>query len=123
MIVRQDYRRRRNDRLPDVAADGTALAPQRERRDPSPQILLSLYRQMYQFSLGHGIRYWYAAMERSLARVLLRMNFPFQQLCPQTDYYGPVAPYLADLRVLETHLAQSNPQLLAWMRSSDEDTR
>lgn len=88
-------------------------------RNNTPQILLSLYRQMYAFSLNNGIRYWYAAMERSLARVLTRMNFGFRQVGPPTDYYGPVAPYLADLRELEARVGKSNPALLAWMHHTE----
>ncbi|MDP2263615.1 MAG: PEP-CTERM/exosortase system-associated acyltransferase [Hydrogenophaga sp.] len=104
LMVRQDYRRRQPTRT--------------ELMDDSPQILLSLYRQMYEYSLANGIRYWYAAMERSLARALTRMSFSFRQIGPATDYYGPVAPYVADLRELEARLAEFNPALLSWMRSS-----
>ena len=75
---------------------------------------------MYIYSINNGIRYWYAAMERSLARALTRMNFAFNQVGPQTDYYGPVAPYMADLRELETRVGASDPALLAWMRSTEE---
>jgi N-acyl amino acid synthase of PEP-CTERM/exosortase system len=90
-------------------------------REDSPLILLSLYREMYEYSLENGIRYWYAAMERSLARALTRMGFSFRQIGPATDYYGPVAPYVADLRELETRLGEFNPGLLAWMRSAVAD--
>lgn len=119
LMVRKDYRRRHGERPPSGAAmeeDSTYL---HEMRNSSPQILLSLYRAMYIFSLRNGIRYWYAAMERSLARILTRMNFGFQQIGPATDYYGPVAPYVADLRFLEHQLSQKNPDLLRWMRGSD----
>lgn len=116
LMVSQDYRRRRGDILASVTIQEGPAIPAHEMRDNSPQILLSLYRQMYAFSLNNGIRYWYAAMERSLARALTRMNFGFRQIGPPTDYYGPVAPYLADLRELEALVGQSNPALLAWMR-------
>lgn len=79
--------------------------------------MLAMYRQMYVYSVNNNIRYWYAAMERSLARVLSRMNFGFQQIGPFTDYYGPVALYVADLRVLEYQVSQRDPALLAWMRA------
>ena len=108
LMVRQDYRRRQPSR--------------QEMLDDSPQILLSLYRQMYEYSLESGIRYWYAAMERSLARALTRMGFSFRQIGPATDYYGPVAPYVANLRELEARLAEFNPALLAWMRQSLAET-
>lgn len=119
LMVRKDYRRRHGEQPPSGAStdEGESVrAP--EPRNPSPEILLSLYRQMYAYSLKNGIRYWYAAMERSLARILTRMNFGFQQIGPATDYYGPVAPYIADLRVFEYQLGQRNPALLSWMRSA-----
>lgn len=121
LMVRQDYRRRVGDLPPSGAPGEAAVAAQVEndRRSGSPQILLSLYREMYAYSLDNNIRYWYAAMERSLARALVRMGFNFQQIGPTTDYYGPVAPYVADLRMLEAKLAQNNPALLAWMRNSN----
>jgi N-acyl amino acid synthase of PEP-CTERM/exosortase system len=121
LMVRHDYRRRAGE-LPPIggltAKQGADLP--NERRAPSPQILLSMYRQMYAHSVQNGIRYWYAAMERSLARALGRLHFGFRQIGPATDYYGPVAPYVADLRVLEMQLSQHNPALLSWMRSTPE---
>lgn len=118
LMVRKDYRRRHGERPPSGAAiEEAEPAYPHEMRNHSPQILLCLYRAMYAYSLQNGIRYWYAAMERSLARILTRMNFGFQQIGPATDYYGPVAPYVADLRVLEHQLSQKNPELLAWMSS------
>ncbi len=123
LMVRQDYRRRQGDMLAGVTPEIGSAVPEHEMRDNSPQIVLNLYRQMYAYSLKNGIRYWYAAMERSLARVLTRMNFAFRQIGPQTDYYGPVAPYLADLRELEARLGESHPTLLAWMQRPQDSGR
>ena len=122
LMVHRSYRRRQGERPPVGASVDEAMPPAgvHELRNPSPLILLNMYRQAYAYSLRNDIRYWYAAMERSLARILTRMNFGFQQIGPATDYYGPVAPYMADLRVLERQLGQQNPALLAWMRSSAE---
>jgi N-acyl amino acid synthase of PEP-CTERM/exosortase system len=123
LMVRRDYRRRRGDILSGVntAADQprSSALPDGERRMESPQILLTLYRQMYQHSLEAGIRYWYAAMERPLARSLQRMAFTFEQIGPETDYFGPVAPFMTDLRRLEVNLESRNPALLAWMQKPD----
>jgi N-acyl amino acid synthase of PEP-CTERM/exosortase system len=125
LVVRKSYRRRVGDTLagvPEVFTMGRPLvglpnepAPG-ERRSNSPQILLGLYRELYQYSTEAGIRYWYAAMERSLARVLSRLHFEFTPIGMETDYYGPVTPYLADLRDLERRLGKNNPQMLAWFR-------
>lgn len=121
LMVRKSYRRRHGEQPPSGAAmtqeDDSVC---HEMRNSSPQILLCMYRAMYLYSLEHGIRYWYAAMERSLARILKRMDFGFQQIGPATNYYGPVAPYVADLSVLEYQLEQKNPELLRWMRGSDD---
>lgn len=119
LMVRRDYRRRRGDVLQGVMVGLPEPAPDDfvERYRRRPQILLSLYRQMYLHSLRHDIRYWYAAMERSLAGALEMMGFPFQRIGPVSDYFGPVAPYLADLRVLENVLQQNMPELLAWIQT------
>ena len=119
LMVRGDYRRRKGDMLAGVSSRDSDAPLNGERRSDSPQILLSLYRQMYQHSLKAGIRYWYAAMERPLARSLSRMNFAFRQIGEEADYFGPVAPYVADLRELEARVGQSNPALLAWMQKPD----
>jgi N-acyl amino acid synthase of PEP-CTERM/exosortase system len=119
LMVRGDYRRRRNDLLSGVNPTSELSATVEEGRRKSPQILLSLYRQMYQHSVKVGIRYWYAAMERPLARSLLQMGFSFRQLGPEADYFGPVATYLADLRELESTLEAQNPELFTWMRLAD----
>jgi len=119
LMVIHDYRRRRGDVLEGVTVEEDPARVNQDLRDHTPQILLSLYRRMYAFSLAHGIRYWYAAMERPLARALGQMGFAFVQIGPLTDYYGPVAPYLGDLRELEAHLETTNPALLAWMRRTE----
>ena len=74
LMLRQDYRRRRGDTLVGVTVEPEQDEAVPERRDHSPKILLGLYRQMYSYSLENGIRFWYAAMERSLDRVLTRVT-------------------------------------------------
>ena len=122
LVVRRTYRRRVGDSLAGIpqaflSDDSPGLPTWRlpgERRSNSPELLLGLYRQMYQYSLECGIRYWYAAMERSLARALSRLQFVFVPIGKEVDYYGPVTPYLADLRELESRLNERAPDLLAW---------
>jgi N-acyl-L-homoserine lactone synthetase len=86
----------------------------RRHLDRSPDILFGMFHQMYVCSLRQGVRYWFAAMERSLVRVLQRMlNIQFRQIGPVTDYYGPVAPYLIDLDVVTAHISAWRPELIA----------
>jgi N-acyl amino acid synthase of PEP-CTERM/exosortase system len=86
----------------------------RDRRGNSPLLLLGMYREMYRYSRQNGIRYWYAAMERSLARSLEKMGFRFVPIGPQVDYYGPVTPHMADLDELLGRLKRENKFLAAW---------
>jgi N-acyl amino acid synthase of PEP-CTERM/exosortase system len=83
-------------------------------RHCSPEIVLGLYRAMFQHSRRHGIRFWYAAMERSLARALRRFNLVFQPIGPEVDYFGPVCPYLGSLDDLIDGLGRYSAELRAW---------
>lgn len=116
LMVTLAYRRRRGDVLAGVTVEEDPSPGPQDLRDHTPQILLSLYRQVYAYSLRHGTRYWFAAMERPLARALGQMGFAFEQIGPVIDYYGPVALYLGDLRQLEAQVGQHNPALMAWLR-------
>ncbi|MBS3935001.1 MAG: PEP-CTERM/exosortase system-associated acyltransferase [Sulfuritalea sp.] len=130
LIVKKDFRRRPGDNLQAVTRkfqiDGKAedvapstkpiIAARKERRNSSPQIMLGMYREMYRYSRQHGIRYWYAAMEKGLARLLHRMGFHFVPVGPETDYYGPVTTYIADLRQAEKSLESANRFLFAWFQ-------
>ncbi len=116
LMVRRDYRRRQSDGLSGVTPQQNAAAFSGDRRHQAPEVLLNLYRQMYQHCLAKGIRFWYAAMEKSLSRSLAQLGFGFVAIGPSTDYYGPVAPYIADLRTLEVQVRQRNAELMAWLR-------
>lgn len=122
LVVRKDYRRRTGDALTGIAdriearrhSDRNGASS--ERRSTGPQILLGLYRELYQYSLQAGVRYWYAAMEKALARALARFEFVFTPIGPETDYYGLVTPYIADLRELEIRVGAKKPELMDWLR-------
>jgi N-acyl amino acid synthase of PEP-CTERM/exosortase system len=121
LAVKRTHRRRRADSvlgIPGFAPQRHAspvLSPEIERRSTnSPMLLLGMYREMYRHSRAKGIRYWFAAMERSLAYSLDKMGFVFQAIGPEADYYGAVTPYVLDLGELMPRLAENNPPLGAW---------
>ena len=128
LIVKKSFRRRAGDSLQGVSKEfqekGAAASsgPQtktitgRNRRTSSPLIMLGMYREMYRYSRQNGVRYWYAAMEKGLANLLDRMGFHFIPVGPETDYYGPVTTYVADLRELEVKLGKANKFMLAWFQ-------
>ena len=115
LAVKRTHRRRRADSV--LGMPG--FAPQR-RNDlaragaASPMLLLGMYREMYRHSRALGIRYWFAAMERSLAYSLKRMGFRFDAIGPVADYYGKVTPYVLDLGELLPIMSANNPPLRAW---------
>jgi N-acyl amino acid synthase of PEP-CTERM/exosortase system len=121
LVVKKNYRRRRGDSMEGVSAEfiekGDARISKLKRNgreSNSPLLLLGLYHEIYRYSRKNGIRYLYAAMERSLARCLNRMGFSFVPIGPQTDYYGPVTPFILDLNELDKRLNAENKLLAAW---------
>ncbi|MEQ9462711.1 MAG: GNAT family N-acyltransferase [Haliea sp.] len=111
--------------LPDQAQAGevSRLVLNRGYRTPpggggTGTVVMEVYRAMYQYSREQGIRYWYAAMERPLLRMLARIGVVFEPIGPEVDYCGPVVPYLLDLEELDRHLAWCNPDLLQWLSSA-----
>lgn len=118
LVVRKTHRRRRADSVLGIPGFGTnepAINPAVDRRDrTSPMLLLGMYREMFRHSEETGIRYWYAAMERSLAHALKKMGFRFTPIGPEANYYGAVTPYVLDLDDLRRKLASGNPALAAW---------
>jgi N-acyl amino acid synthase of PEP-CTERM/exosortase system len=124
LVVKKTYRRRRGDSLQgiskeflsgEIPPERTIPAGQTDRRTDSPLLLLGLYREMYRYSCENGIRYWYAAMERSLARALARMGFKFEPIGPATDYYGKVTPYIVDLHELRERVGKDNAVFMDWL--------
>ncbi|MFC0250943.1 PEP-CTERM/exosortase system-associated acyltransferase [Massilia consociata] len=121
LVVKKSHRRRRADSVLGVPGflpgqdNGIEFDPAVDRRDrTSPMLLLGMYREMFRHSQEHGIRYWYAAMERSLAHALKKMGFRFMAIGPEANYYGSVTPYVLDLQDLRRKLMMSNPTLAAW---------
>lgn len=116
LVVSKQYRRRQGDNWLGITEETGEELPEdiAAKRGGHPIIVLGMYREMYRYSKKNGVRFWYAAMERSLTRLLARYGFDFKAIGPQIDYYGPVAIYLASLAELEEKLSAQSPQLFAW---------
>jgi N-acyl amino acid synthase of PEP-CTERM/exosortase system len=123
LAISKLYRRRLNDGLYGLAyrndavdADGEIsqaqqLADQRQDRRNKPEIILGLYKAMYQTSKRQGITHWFVAMEKTLHRLLNRFSFEFTPVGPELDYYGPVTPYIAVISEIEETVYRKNPDL------------
>lgn len=118
LAVSKSYRRRANDGLYGLAETEDKMTHQQRdgeapRRRNRPELVLGLYRTMYQYSKRQGMTHWLAAMEKTLLRLLHRYQFGFKPIGPEVDYYGLVTPYLAEIAQLEEGLRQRCPELFA----------
>lgn len=118
LAVSKSYRRRANDGLYDLSSQediGTQSGEANEliHRRRRPEIILGLYKAMYQASKRRGVTHWFAAMEKTLLRLLYRYQFGFKPIGPEVDYYGPVTPYLAEVAHIEAGIRQRCPEMFA----------
>jgi N-acyl amino acid synthase of PEP-CTERM/exosortase system len=101
LAVSKRYNRRDGDQH--YALEGGTRETGEKRREGG-EIVMTLYRALYQASKRHGFTHWLAATERSLQRLVVRYRFPFVQVGPETDYFGMVAPYLMDLAAFDREI-------------------
>ena len=106
--------------LEGVRTEGVLL-DRRLRRTHRQSVVVSLYRALYQASRKHGITHLLAAMELSLRRLLLRFHFPFVEIGPPSDYFGPVVPFMLELGELDRVVGVKAPKLLAELRRGMEE--
>lgn len=122
LVVRAQYRRRAGDSRHGVTAEfsehgqARAILPvlgRARQRGRGPLLLLGLYRELLRHSREQGIGYWYAALDRPLARSLEQMGLPFRPVGPQGPA-GQPALHLLDLAHCRAQLRQQNRFLAAW---------
>lgn len=90
------YRRTKGTRAENCPQQRRATAL-RERTN----VVVDLYRTLLLESRRRGIRYWLAAMEAPLAKVLRAGGIEFRPIGPRVDYAGPVYPFLAEVAAVE----------------------
>lgn len=118
LAISRSYRRRRHDGLYDLASKEDCMTCARTEEEAAhhrhkPEIVLGLYKTLYQASKRQGITHWFAAMEKPLLRLLRRYNFDFKAIGPELDYYGPVTPYFAEISEIEAGVHRHCPDMLA----------
>ena len=110
LAVSRQYNRRKGDEH--YALEGGGVTAVGQRRREGGEIVMTLYRELYQASKRHGFTHWLAATEPSLQRLLNRYRFPFKQVGPETDYFGLVAPYLMDIAEFEIEILKREVPVL-----------
>ncbi|MCP3661394.1 MAG: PEP-CTERM/exosortase system-associated acyltransferase [Gammaproteobacteria bacterium] len=128
LAVSKLFRRRLGDgryALSDAEQEKNApLSLQESRRQATkshPTIVFDLYRSLYQESKRMGVTHWFLAMEKGLNRLLKRMEYRFEPIGPEIDYYGPVTPYVADIGTIEQRVLEKKPSLFYHMMEGLED--
>jgi N-acyl amino acid synthase of PEP-CTERM/exosortase system len=116
LAVSRQYRRRAGDGqygLSGLPGQAESQMPgQYDRRRVAYPTVLRLYRSMYHTLKPHGIVDILASMEVTLYRVLRALRFPFREIGPESDYYGPVRPFHLNLTELELSLEHNRPEIL-----------
>jgi len=102
-----------------VQGPGDIAPPEPSRRDGS-LVALGLYRELFRLMSRYGISHCFAAMEPALARLLIRIGFPFIPAGgPRADAQAPRYPYLIGLHSARAVLAGRNSSLYDFMTTGD----
>jgi N-acyl amino acid synthase of PEP-CTERM/exosortase system len=110
LAVSRRYNRRAGDQF--YALQGPTHPRDGGERREGGEIVMTLYKALYQVSKRHRFTHWIAATEKSLQRLVARYGFPFKAVGPETDYYGDVAPYLMDLHEFDRVILSRRISLL-----------
>ncbi len=127
VIVSKASRRRAWSAAPESAPTPASieLAPtritsvrQREAPGGTPlSVTLGMFRAMYRHTKLSRVGYWYIAVEPALARLLRKLNFLFEAVGEEQDYYGPVTPYILPVAQFETDLLRNDPAMYEWFQA------
>lgn len=113
LVISKEYRRRRNDGLY-YNSEFEDRAKQTEALHRMRTMALGMYKEMYQESKRRSITHWYALMEKSLWLLLKLHNFNFEPIGDEIDVYGPVRPYLGDIKKMEKEVSEISPALFEY---------
>jgi N-acyl amino acid synthase of PEP-CTERM/exosortase system len=89
------------------ADDAEKLAVRARNRAAGPEVVAGIVRLMYAESKREGLQHWVVAMERSLFRLLKRIEVYFNTAGAPFEYYGEVVPYRLSVADFEARITQS----------------
>lgn len=123
MAISSAFRRRREDDKRPVCGSPEDELPNSAREDEhvgnrkhQPEIVLGMYRAIYQSAKESGISHYIAAMDPMFSRLLGMLGFPFKSVGPVNMQVRPARrPYMMSNADLEQHLLCRNPSLLEFL--------
>ena len=81
------------------------------------EVVISLYKTLYQESKRRQITHWYAVMTKGIVLLLDRFGLTFDAIGDPVDYRGIRTPYLGDIEKIEREIVEKNPELFEEMRA------
>lgn len=123
MAISSAFRRRRTDAKRPVCGSPEDELPNSAHeeehasdRKHQPEIVLGMYRAIYQSAKESGISHYMAAMDPMFTRLLGMLGFPFKPAGPINMQVRPARrPYMMSNADLEQHLLCRNPSLLEFL--------
>ena len=91
MAVTPRFRRRHSDQGKPIQGDPNSemfRKPDGLRRH-QPELVLGMYREIYQLCKGIGVGYCLAAMDSHFSRLLIALGFPFMPVGPMNEGVSP----------------------------------
>ena len=117
--VSKDFRRRVGEakRPHNLEQDLNAAVSERGVRH-HPYITLGLFKAIVQMSMDNDVRYWCAAMDPTLMRLLTRFGIRFIPIGPLTDYYGLRQPCSASVEDILNGIHEKRPDVWRFITDS-----
>ncbi len=74
------------------------------------EIIINLYKAIYQESKRRHITHWYAVMTKGIVMLLDKFSFKFEAIGDPVDYHGIRTPYLGCIEKIEQEMLNDNPE-------------
>lgn len=74
------------------------------------EVVINLYKAIYQESKRRKITRWYAVMTKGIVILLNKFGFIFEEIGDPVDYHGIRTPYMGDIEKIEQHIMQEHPE-------------
>lgn len=120
MAIAPHFRRRHSDQGKPIQGDPgseMSLRPDGLRRH-QPELVLGLYREVYQLCKSIGVDYCLAAMDSHFSRLLIALGFPFIPVGPVNEAVSPPRrPFLVCAAEMERSLGAREEAVLRFMQA------
>lgn len=75
------------------------------------EVVINLYKAIYQESKRRNITHWYAVMTKGIVILLNKFGFIFEEIGDPVDYHGIRTPYMGNIEKIEQEIMQEHPDL------------